>query len=330
MGNAANKGATRAVRLIDVAERAGVSIATASRSLSGTSGVSTAVAEHVREVASTMGYAVNPHARSLAGGVSTIVGLVVYEIDDPYFSEVARGVIAEAEERGWSVQLSHQARRPGAELDAVRLMRAQQLGAIIVAGSGYEVDQEASPQVAAVTKELAEFRRSGGRVAVIGRRPIECATVLPDNHGAGRSIARHLRDLGHRSIAVAAGPAHLTTVADRLAGIREELSPDALTGVWHAEFTRDGGRECAERILLERPETTAIIALNDTMATGVLSRLREDGRRVPQDISVTGVDDVQVAQDLSPRSPRSACPWDSSARKRCGWPWRTTVPRRRR
>ena len=81
-----------ALRLVDVAERAGVSLATASRALSGSDGVSEVLAEHVREVATEMGYIANPHARTLAGGTTSVAGLLVYEIGDPYFSEIASGV----------------------------------------------------------------------------------------------------------------------------------------------------------------------------------------------------------------------------------------------
>jgi len=289
-----------AVRLIDVAERAGVSLATASRSISGSSGVSTAVAAKVRAVADQLGYVANPHARSLAGGTTSIAGLLVYEVDDPYFAEIAGGVVRVAGAHGWRVQIGRTEREGGDEAAQLRLMRTQQLGAIIIAGSGY-VDPAMEAETA---RELRLFEAAGGRVAVIGRHHVRADAVLPDNVGGGESIASHVLGLGHRRIAVAAGPAHLTTIADRLEGIRiaatQALIDPARIPVAHAPFTRAGGREAAERLLEENPGTTAILALNDAMATGVLSVLRERGLSVPHDVSVTGFDDIQVAQDLAP------------------------------
>jgi LacI family transcriptional regulator len=289
-----------APRLVDVAQRAGVSLATASRSLSGSVGVSEEVAAHVRTVATQLGYVANLHARTLAGGRTSVAGLIVYEIGDPYFAEIASGVVGVAAEHGWSVQISHTEREPAAEVAQIRLLRAHRVGAIVLAGSGY-VDPTMEDESG---RELAAFEESGGRVVVVGRHRLRCDAVLPDNEAAGESIAEHVLGLGHRRLAVAAGPAHLTTMADRLAGIRTAvarrgLDPDALA-VAHAPFTREGGRDATRQLLDEHPGTTAILALNDAMATGVLSVLRERGTAVPREMSVTGFDDIQVAQDLAP------------------------------
>ncbi|MBD5787824.1 LacI family DNA-binding transcriptional regulator [Cellulosimicrobium terreum] len=299
-GERRSTGGRSAPRLVDVAARAGVSLATASRSLSGSVGVSDEVAAHVRGVAEQLGYIANLHARTLAGGKTSVAGLIVYEIDDPYFAEIASGVVRVAGENGWSVQIGHTEREPSAEAAQVRLMRAHRVGAIVVAGSGYvdpEMEQESG-------RELAEFERSGGRVVAVGRHHVRCDAVLPDNEAAGETIAEHLLDLGHRRLAVAAGPAHLTTIADRLRGVRTAvarhgLDPGALP-VAHAPFTREGGRDATRELLDAHPGTTAVLALNDAMATGVLSLLRERGTSVPRDVSVTGFDDIQVAQDLAP------------------------------
>ncbi|GAA1733749.1 LacI family DNA-binding transcriptional regulator [Isoptericola hypogeus] len=287
-------------RLVDVAGRAGVSMATASRALASRDGVSELVAARVRDVAAELGYVANPHARTLAGGTTSVAGLLVYEIGDPYFSEIASGVVGAAAEHGWSVQISHTERDSSAEAAQVRVMRAHRVGAIVVAGSGY-VDPAMEAEVA---RELDDFQVGGGRVVVIGRHHLRCDAVLPDNIGAAESVAAHLLGLGHRRMAVVAGPSHLSTVADRLGGIRAAVSahgldPEGLPVVY-APFTREGGRSAAGQVLDRHPGTTAILALNDAMATGVLSLLRERGVAVPHDVSVTGFDDIQVAQDLAP------------------------------
>ena len=288
------------LRLQDVAEAAGVSIATASRSLSRTAGVSEEVAERVRGVARDMGYVANVHARSLAGGASRSVGLLVHEIGDPYFTEIASGVLRVGAREGLTVQICHTGRDPQQELEQIRTLIANRVGAIIIAGSGF-VDPA---HQAAAKADLASYRRFGGRVAVIGRHHLSADAVLPDNLAGGRAVARHLLDLGHRRIAVVAGLRSLTTVADRLAGIEEAFAaagiPFADVPVVEAPFTRLGGKQAAEEILAAHPDVTAILALNDDMAIGVLSVLRDRGIAVPGRMSVTGFDDVAVAVDLAP------------------------------
>jgi LacI family transcriptional regulator len=289
-----------ALRLVDVAERAGVSLATASRALAGRDGVSEQVANHVRQVARELGYVANLHARTLAGGSTSTVGLIVHQIDDPYFSEIASGVLQVAGDQDLMVQICHSGRDPQRELQQIRHLIAQRVGVIIVAGSGY-ID----PRLQSETKaELAAFQEHGGRVAVVGRHTISADAVLPANEAGGRAITEHVLSLGHRRIAVAAGTERLTTVADRLAGVASALEGEGLRladlPVVQTDFTRDGGRTATEQILRDHPDTTAILALNDAMAIGVLSTLRSRGISVPEQISVGGFDDVSVAADLAP------------------------------
>ncbi|MGH3346459.1 MAG: LacI family DNA-binding transcriptional regulator [Nocardioides sp.] len=288
------------LRLQDVAEEAGVSIATASRSLSGAAGVSEVVAEQVRAVARRMGYIANFHARSLAAGTSRSVGLVVHEIGDPYFAEIASGVLRVGAREGLTVQICHTGRDPERELEQVRMLVANRVGALIIAGSGF-VDARLQ---ASAKSDLQNYRAAGGRVAVIGRHQLGVDAVLPDNIGGGRAIAEHVLGLGHRRVAIATGSRGLTTIADRLAGVAEAFGAAGLTidgvPVIEAEFTREGGKVAADRILTHHRDVTAVIALNDDMAIGILSVLRTHGIRVPEQLSVSGFDDVAVAGDLAP------------------------------
>ncbi|GLY06176.1 MULTISPECIES: LacI family DNA-binding transcriptional regulator [Actinoplanes] len=288
------------LRLIDVAQRAGVSLATASRALAGRDGVSAEVADRVRRVSEELGYVANPFARTLAGGSSTTVGLIVHQVDDPYFSEIAGGVIKLADEQGLLVQICHSGRDPGHELRQIRNLIAQRVAVLIVAGSGY-----GDPRAEAEARDvLAAYQRAGGRVAVIGRHALGADAVLPDNVDGGRALADHLLGLGHRRIAVIAGTPALNTIADRLAGFASALPAYQMAlsdiSVIYTDFVREGGRVATDRILREHPSVTAIVALNDAMAMGVLAALRERGIPVPQRMSVVGFDDVSVAADLSP------------------------------
>jgi LacI family transcriptional regulator len=288
------------LRLQDVAEAAGVSIATASRSLSGAPGVSEVVAERVRVVARRMGYVANIHARSLAAGTSRSVGLVVHEIGDPYFSEIASGVLRIGAREGLTVQICHTGRDPERQLEQIRMLVANRVGALIIAGSGF-VDQGLQ---AAAKADLQSYRAAGGRVAVIGRHHLGVDAVLPDNRKGGRAIAEHVLGLGHHKVAIATGSRALTTIIDRLAGVEDAFRTNGLAfadvPVIEAEFTRDGGKAAAEQILADHPDVTAVMALNDDMAIGILSVLRAWDIAVPERVSVSGFDDVAVAQDLAP------------------------------
>lgn len=284
-----------ATRLVDVAEAAGVSLASASRAMSGGSGISPEVAAHVRRVAVELGYEPNPHARGLAGGLVATIGLLVHEIGDPYFSEIASGVIRSATAANRSVQIAQADRTPQSELAQVQALLRQRVGSIIIAGSGYaDPDHEQK-----MTAALADFTRAGGRAAVIGRHYLPIDAVLPDNRRAGVSVGMHLTELGHRRIGVVAGPSELTTVADRIAGLREGTAPsDGQLTIVSKPFTREGGIAGARELVDH--DVTAIVGLNDAMAIGVISELRQHGIRVPDDMSVASFDDIAVAADVAP------------------------------
>ncbi len=285
------------LRLADVADAAGVSLATASRSLRGLTGVSADVAARVRRTAEDMGYVVNTHAQSLAGGTTSIAGLIVHQIDDPYFTEIASGVVDAAEERGLIVQVSHSGRDPLRELKQLRYLAAQRARAIIIAGSGY-VDGR---QEAEARRLLAAYQRNGGRAAVIGRHQLGVDALLPDNRGATTAIAEHLAQLGHTDVAIIAGPETLTTVQDRLAGAVDVFAAAGIRyRVATTDLTAGGAGPAAIEALRSGPDTTAILALNDSMAIAILVALRRLGVSVPGEVSVAGVDDVVVAELVSP------------------------------
>lgn len=287
-------------RLIDVARAAGVSLATASRAMTGSDGVSPTMAAHVQAIAAQIGYVPNSHARALAGGQTSIVGLVVHDVGDPYFAEIARGVLRETESRGYMALISQTERDPRAELSRIRSLRAHRVNSIVLAGSGYvEAGTEAD-----IAAEVRSITAAGGRVAVIGRHHLPVDAVLPDNVNGGTTLMRHLLELGHRRIGVVGGPVNLTTVEDRLAGLRAAVEGAGLAWgsipVVHGDFTREGGAASAARLVQAHPALTAVVALNDPMAVGALSWLLNSGRRVPEEISVAGFDDIPLAADVYP------------------------------
>lgn len=286
--------------LYDVARLAGVSTATASRVLANSRPVGEEVRRRVLESAAALDYSTNLHARALARSHDASIGVVVHDVNDPYFSEIVRGVLEGAEASGQMVLISNTYRDLERELSYIRHFRAQRVKALVLAGSG-RLDRDAERRLGV---EIMNFERAGGRAVLIGRHGAGGDSVAPDNRGGARAVARHLVELGHRNVGVVSGPSELTTSWDRLRGFREELSrlgaelPDEL--VREGRFNRAEAEQATAYLLSTFPGLTAIFAVNDVMAIGVLACLRKKGVRVPQEVSVVGFDDIPVAADLGP------------------------------
>ncbi|MER7001867.1 LacI family DNA-binding transcriptional regulator [Dactylosporangium sp. NPDC000555] len=287
--------------LADVARRAGVSPATASRIISGsTKLVTDELRARVLRAVDELQYVPNAHAQLLARAQRTAVGVIVHDVSDPYFAEITRGLQQVATAHGRLVIICNSYRDPARELEYVELLRAQQVAAIVLAGSGYHD--------AAFTKalkgKLAAYTRTGGRVSVIGRHELPGDAVMPANEEGGYLAGAELFGGGHRKVGVIAGPRVLTTTTDRLAGLRRAAREFGRTvparRIAYAGFDRDGGAEATAALLDASPDLTAIVALNDSMAVGALSTLRERGIAVPERISLIGFDDMPIARDVTP------------------------------
>ncbi len=278
-----------------------MSPATASRVLNNsTHGVTEQLRERVLAAAKELDYLPNAHAQALARSSTSTVGVIVHDIGDPYFAEVAGGIVRAASSAGRLVMLCNTYREPDKELEYVGLLRAHRVESIVMAASGLD-NRAYSVQLAA---QIAPFVAAGGRVSFIGRHHVAGDAVLPDNVGGARSIALALLELDHLRIGVISGPPVLTTTRDRLDGLLGQLrhagTPVPDDHVVAGDFTRDGGARAADELLERAPDLTAIVALNDSMALGVLVALRRRGLKVPDDVSVTGFDDITASRDVTP------------------------------
>ena len=287
--------------IADVARAAGVSMATASRTLSGTARVRPALREQVLQAAGRLGYEANPHARALASASEATVGVVVHDIENPFFSALVRGMEELAAEAQRMLLIITAHRDLDREVAAIAHFRARRVEALIIAGSGHESREFG----AAVSNQLLAFEAAGGRAVLIGRHYGHCDVILVDNTNGSRELCEELLRLGHRRFGVICGPPDVNTTRERLAGVREALDragvelPDAM--IAYGDYTRDAGRACALRLLDQmtyRP--TALVVFNDVMAVGALAEVRTRGLRVPDDISVAGFDDIPVACDVTP------------------------------
>ncbi len=288
--------------LHDVARRAGVSVATASRALNGsaTRTVGEQLRERVARAATELGYLPNTHAQAMVRGRTNVIGLSLHDINDPYFSAVAAGVLRAAERHGLLVTMASTERVPQAEITYVRTFRQHLVKAIIVVGSRV-ADRTMTDRLA---DELAAFEAEGGRAVAVGQPRLPVDTVVIDNEGGATALAEALHGLGHRRFAVLAGPEELLTAAERTAGFRKALirhgTPVRERDVVAGDFTRDGGYAAMHRLLDRGTDATCVFVVNDVMAVGAMAALRDRGMALPGAMAVAGFDDIGTLRDVTP------------------------------
>lgn len=290
-------GQAAAPTLDEVAARAGVSRATASRAINGGNRVSRTALAAVEAAVSELGYTPNPAARSLVTRRTDSVALVVPEPDervfsDPFFVHTLRGVNRMLATR--DLQLVLLLARPGEEeRRLLRYLGSRHIdGAIVVS---HHRNDRLADHLAALALPCAFVGRpwtSADKVAYVDT----------DNLAGGRAATELLVERGCRRIATIAGPGDMAAGIDRLEGWRATMRTAGLADdlVEHGDFTEAGG-EAAARLLLERaPDLDGIVAASDLMAAGALRVLAEAGRTVPDDVAVVGYDDVGVPERTSP------------------------------
>jgi LacI family transcriptional regulator len=289
------------VTLSEVAAAAGVSPATASRVLNGsTRSVSAALRLRVLTAAARLNYSPNAAAQAMVRGHVDVVGVVVRDIADPYFGSIAAGVIRRAEQAGLLVAISSTGNRPDREADHLAGFRRQRARAVILVGSRTTDEAERDR----LRAEVENMRATGARVAAISQRRLPVDTVVIENRAGSRALAESLVALGYRRFGVLAGPGSLLTARDRLAGFRVGLARHGLdVAPGHmvtSDFTRDGGYAAMERLLEVRKDVHCVFAVNDVMAVGAMAALRDHGVPLPGEIAVAGFDDIATLRDVTP------------------------------
>jgi len=290
------------VTLADVARWAGVSLATASRALHGSTGrtVGPELRARVLAAAAELNYSPNANAQAVVRGTTTTVGLIVHDIADPSAAALASGVMAAAAERNLIVTIGSTMSDPFIEIRHVEALRSQRAKAVILAGSRFN-DPESTERLA---EELVGFSVGGGHVAVVGQHHLPLNTVVVDNVGGAARLARALVDRGYRRFAVLAGPEALVTSEDRVAGFRAGLADSGVEmpeeNIIGAQFSRDGGYVAMTELLDREIDVELVFAVNDVMAVGAIAALRDQGHQVPRDIAVAGFDDIPTLRDVRP------------------------------
>jgi LacI family transcriptional regulator len=288
------------VLLSEVAALAEVSLATASRVLSGSRSVGEPFRGRVLAAARELEYTPNAQAQAVAKGASNVVGLIIHDVVDPYFSSIASGVMRHVEERDLVVFLASTHSDQHRELEFVATMRSHRARALIICGSR-TTDRAHTERL---VKELEGYTAGGGRAAVISQNRLGTHAVVPQNRAGARALARELARMGHRRIAVLAGPSALLASRDRVAGFCDGLADEGVdrdaVQVLHGSFTREGGEQLAAGLIADGLSATCVFAVNDVMALGALAAFRQAGVRVPEDVSLAGFDDISSLRDVVP------------------------------
>ncbi|WP_417218151.1 LacI family DNA-binding transcriptional regulator [Arthrobacter sp.] len=301
-----NSGHLGKATLLDVARAAGVSRSTAARALGGYGSVNPELQASVLRAAASLGYRTNTLARSVSLGKSNTIGVVVSDIENPYFARAVQGVALKAKELGYDVILASSGERVQDERDAIEVFLNKRVDGLIIAASS-------RPH----TSHLLDVVRMGRPLVLLDRRPddVPADWVGTDNYADACTMTQYLIDRGHRRIAFLAGtsktpeeleagtPLPISTIAEKVRGIRETargagIDYEFLPGAMTPDEVRSVVTAMLRRPARNRP--TALIASYNRVALPAFLAIRAAGVRMPQDLSLVSLDDAEWMQVSDP------------------------------
>lgn len=280
-----------AVSVKDVAARAGVSIGTVSNVLNNPGKVSPGTARRVRRAIEALGYVRNDAARQLRAGRSRAIGLVVLDVSNPFFADMARGAEDQATKAGFSVIVGNSAQQQQRELAHLDLFEEQRVHGVLVTPIGLGEER------------LRTLRDRGIPAVLVDRFSTDTSfsSVSVDDVLGGRMAVGHLLDQGAKKITYVCGPKHLRQVRERRTGAAQAVDARAgarLDIVTTEALTLEEGHLAGEAIARlapsDRPD--GIFAANDLLAIGILQALAAAHVRVPHDVMLIGYDDINFAR----------------------------------
>ncbi|MVN87742.1 LacI family DNA-binding transcriptional regulator [Deinococcus sp. HMF7620] len=281
------------VTLAHVAREAGVSPSTVSRILNGTANVTPEKRVRVEAVIARLNFRPNPQAQALAGGRSLSIGVITPSLHSTFYGEALAGIEAALDDTPYHPLVISGQWRTEREQEALDVLLARRVDAVILLGG--ILDDEILQHVARRVPLIAVGREVRGLS--------ECCIVL-DNAAGMRLVAKHLLSLGHRQFAYISGAERQSDALERRHAFLGTLQaagltvPDGLIQV--GNYTEDGGRLAAQRLLDTGLPFTALACANDQMALGARLTLYRAGLRVPEDVSLTGFDDVVTSSLMTP------------------------------
>jgi DNA-binding LacI/PurR family transcriptional regulator len=279
--------------IYDVARVAGVSTASVSRALNGTGQLSATTRAAIEAAVEQLGYRPNTIARSLVTKSTQTIAFLLPDITNPFYAALVSGIQAYALAHDHTMLLCTTEGDAEREEQYLELLRAKQVDGALVDG------------LVLPPSRIARFVEDGFPIVCLDRdiaaRSIPLVQV--DNRLGGRIATEHLLELGHHTIAHVTGARSLRISEDRLAGFRDAyaaIGMKPLELVADGRFTEEGGYEATKTLLDKGIDFTAVFAANDLSAVGVLHALAEAGRRVPDDVSVVGFDDLRLSAYTAP------------------------------
>jgi DNA-binding LacI/PurR family transcriptional regulator len=280
------------MNLEQVARRAKVSTATVSRVLNNASVVKSTTRARVVKAIEELKYHPNLHARSLAGGKSRTIGVIVSNMENPFFFDIYKTIESDAHTRGYEVVMANTDYRSEQLVTSVRLMigrRVAGLAAIVSEMAPELMDELNDSRIPVVFYDVGTPRGNVTNIRVNYRRGIE-------------KVVDYLYSLGHRRLGFIGHHAILGPINERMKAVMDAVAriPSLEVRMAADADTLEGGRQAARQLLSNGYDPTAIICVNDVTAVGVLRELRERGLRVPQDVSVTGFDNVKLSEFCYP------------------------------
>jgi DNA-binding LacI/PurR family transcriptional regulator len=280
--------------IYDVARLAGVSTATVSRALNGTGQIAPTTRVAIEAAVEQLGYRANTIARSLVTKSTQTIALLLPDISNPFYAALVSGIQQHALSHGYTMLLCTTEGDAEREEQYLSLLRAKQVDGALVDGLRLPPDR------------IARFVKDGFPIVCLDRdiASNSIPLVQVDNRLGGRLATEHLLGLGHTRIGHVTGAHVLGISEERLAGYWEALVNAGIETdprlVAEGHFTEEGGYAGARALLAASPDVTAVFAANDLSALGVLNALAESGRRVPDDVSVVGFDDLRLSAFTSP------------------------------
>ncbi len=282
------------VTIKDVARESGVNISTVSRALSGAYGVHGKTRERVLAAAAKLKYRPNRVARAMVTGRSHTLALIISDIRNPFFAELARGAEDAARAGGCDLVLCNSDLDAEKQMDYVQSLLEKRVDGIMM-NSVAELSAAQQSQLASCGVPIVLLNRGGSARAF--------STVTVDNRAGGQLAAQYLIQLGHRRVAHLTGPRRHGNMTDRALGFVSAMKaarPAGQVTVIHGQNSFSGGYEMARRLFRDNPRVTAVFTANDAMAFGALRAAMEAGRSVPGDVSLIGFDNVELATVVHP------------------------------
>lgn len=283
------------VTIREVARNAGVSIGTVSHVLNDTTPVKNELRKRVLETIRTLGYKPNKLARGFRRNQTSLLGMVIPDIVNPFFPALVRGAEDGAHQESYNLVLCNTDNDPEKEAQYLGELRDHRMaGVILIPAGNSEVNS------------LLDETLDGIPIVCLDRRPQFWGgdSVTVDNENGSSVATEYLVKLGHRNIAMISGPHHISSAVERKEGFRAAMRKYKVVVepgyIQEGQYSRISGYEKTRILLSLRPRPTAIVAANDMMAYGALAAIREAGLDCPRDVSLIGFDDLELSEFMDP------------------------------